>query len=101
LNENSFESNQVIFEDMTAASLLDSVYEQLMQMDQIEDADLYKIQEKLGVLLQTKTLNPPAFFSTSFKVGVYLPILAPFVLPILLTGFLVLRGKLAKLLGLS
>ena len=51
----------------------------------------------LGLLLQTKSLNPPAFFSFSFKVGVYLPILAPFVLPIVMTVWLVSVGKIKKL----
>lgn len=93
LNKNSFESNEPIFEGMTAASLLDSVYDQF-ENSEIGDDDLYKIQEKLGVLLQTKTLNPPSFFSLSFKIGIYLPILAPFALPILMTIWLVLVGKL-------
>ena len=42
-------------------------------------------------------MNPPSFFSFSFKVGVYLPILAPFVLPILMTIWLVLVGKVSKM----
>ena len=96
LNENSFESNELIFEGMTAASLLDSVYEQF-ESERIGDDDLFRIQQKLGLLLQTKTLNPPTFFSFSFKVGVYLPILAPFVLPIVMTAWLVLLGKFGKL----
>lgn len=80
---------------MTAASLMDSVYQQF-QTTEIGNDDLYTIQEKLGVLLQTKTLNPPSFFSFSFKVGVYLPILAPFIIPILMTFWLVLVGKVQK-----
>ncbi len=67
----------------------------------MQQNDLYLIQEKLGVLLQTKTLNPPSFFSFQFKVGVYLPILAPFVLPILMTIWLVLLGKIQKLRGVA
>jgi hypothetical protein len=43
------------------------------------------IKDKLGTLLQTKKMNSPAFFSFSFKVGVYLPIIAPLVSPLLLT----------------
>lgn len=50
LNENSFESNELIFEGMTAASLLDSVYEQF-ESEKIADGDLFRIQQKLGVLL--------------------------------------------------
>lgn len=99
LNENSFESNDEIWGGMTAAALLDSLF--LQFQDGLQAKDLYEVEQKLGVLLQTKKLNPPAFFSFSFKVGVYLPIVAPFVLPILLTVFLILRGKLAKLLGLN
>jgi hypothetical protein len=44
-----------------------------------------EIKDKLGTLLQTKKMNAPAFFSLSFTVGVYLPILAPFLTPMLLT----------------
>lgn len=46
------------------------------------------------MLLQTKETNAPAHFSFSFKVGVYMPLLSPFVIPVGLTLFLVLRTKI-------
>lgn len=42
LNKNSFESNEPIYEGMTAATLLDSVFSQLQ--GDIQDSDLYLIQ---------------------------------------------------------
>ena len=53
-----------------------------------------KVKEKIGTLINTKEMNPALFFSASFKMGVYLPITAPFLVPIILTVSLVIRAKL-------
>lgn len=42
---------------------------------------------KLGVLYETKEMNPPYFFSWEFTVGTYLPFLAPFIMSVLQTAF--------------
>ena len=52
------------------------------------------IKEKIGTLMNSKEMNPALFFSNNFKMGVYLPILSPFIIPIILTITLVLRHKL-------
>lgn len=57
-----------------------------------------EVKAKIGSLLSTKKMNPANFFSFSFKLGVYMPILAPFMIPIFLTIVLVLRNKLFTLL---
>jgi hypothetical protein len=55
----------------------------------------------LKTLYTTKEINPPYFFSFSFSVGVYLPLLSPLAFPPLITMFQYLKlkkfGKPAKL----
>ena len=54
----------------------------------------------LQTLYTTKDINPPYFFSLSFSVGVYLPLLSPLLFPPLITlvQYLKLRkfGKAKK-----
>ncbi len=49
--------------------------------------------EMLKTLYWTKDLNSPYFFSISFTIGVYLPLLAPLVFPPLITFFKYLKLK--------
>ena len=92
LNMNAFESDEAVWRGLSSAQVLDKVYNEL-SVAKVGD-DLYEVSEQLGVLLETKKVNPPAHFSMSFKVGVYLPILSPFLVPIVMTGWLVLKHKL-------
>ncbi len=39
----------------------------------------------ISVLYYTRDLNPPYFFSLSFSIGVYLPLLSPLIFPPVLT----------------
>ena len=48
----------------------------------------------LKTLYQTKDINSPYFFSLSFSIGVYLPLLAPLVFPPLITLFQYLKLRL-------
>jgi hypothetical protein len=50
----------------------------------------------LRTLYQTKELNSPYFFSFSFSVGVYLPLLSPLLFPPLITFMKYLKLKLVK-----
>jgi hypothetical protein len=52
---------------------------------------LFATREKIGVLQQSLVINPPVFFSFSFKVGTYLPLVAPFVFPVLLTAWMLFK----------
>lgn len=51
------------------------------------------IKDKLGTLLLTKKMNAPAFFSLSYTIGVYIPILAPLLTPLVLTFVDFLKAK--------
>ena len=104
LEENTIESNELIYDGMTLKILAENAYEELLSIareatsvESIKPMPL-KVKEKIGTLLNTKEMNPALFFSISFKFGVYLPILAPFVVPIILTVTLVIRGKLFRLI---
>lgn len=55
-----------------------------------------EIKEKLGTLLLTKKMNAAAFFSFSFKIGVYLPILAPLVSPFLLSFWEYVKARVFR-----
>ena len=102
LEENTIESNELIYDEMTLKTLAENAYEELLQIakeatsvDSIKPMPL-KVKEKIGTLLNTKEMNPALFFSISFKFGVYLPIIAPFIVPIILTVTLVIRAKLFR-----
>ena len=51
------------------------------------------IKEKIGALLTTKSMNPASYFSPQFKLGVYVPILGPFLMPIPLVLIAILKHK--------
>jgi hypothetical protein len=90
----------VVYKDYSIKQLVENVYFQLIELTTVTPAMSASgftishmldnplpvdIRDKLGTLLQTKKMNAPAFFSLSFKFGVYLPILVPFLTPLLLT----------------
>lgn len=102
LEQNTIESNANIYEGMTLKETAEQVYDELLtiskQTTSLSDSVLQpvplKIKEKIGTLMNSKEMNPALFFSNNFKMGVYLPILSPFIIPIILTITLVLRHKL-------
>lgn len=53
-------------------------------------------RDMLMTLYQTKDLNSPYFFSLSFSVGVFLPLLSPILFPPLITLAQVLKLRLCK-----
>jgi len=57
--------------DELAASLLDEKFV----------AESLKV--KMGILFETKEMNPPFFFSWEFTAGTYAPIFFPFVVTLL------------------
>ena len=100
LEENTIESDKLIFDGMTLKTLAENAYEELVMIarqatsvDSLRPVPL-KVKEKIGTLINTKEMNPALFFSASFKMGVYLPICAPFIVPVILTVSLVIRAKL-------
>ena len=100
LEENTIESDKLIYGGMTLKTLAENAYEELVaiakqatSVDSMSPVPL-KVKEKIGTLINTKEMNPALFFSASFKLGVYLPITAPFIVPIILTVSLVVRAKL-------
>ena len=54
----------------------------------------YTLKEKIGTLLSTKEMNPALYISDEFLLGIYLPILSPFFVPLVLTLTLTIRLKL-------
>ena len=87
LEQNAIESDKVIYEGMPLKDLAEQVYDELLKVVRSPTPQPIprNIKEKLGSLLQTKRMNPAAFFSWSFKLGVYVPIMAPFAFPVGLT----------------
>lgn len=53
-------------------------------------------KEKIGVLYETKKMNPPWFFSFEFRVGTYMPILSPFFLSLLQMLFAMAKNEYKK-----
>ena len=53
-------------------------------------------KEKIGVLYETKKMNPPWFFSFEFRVGTYMPILSPFFLSLLQMVFALAKKEYKK-----
>ena len=104
LEQNTIESGKVIFDEMTLKELAETTYDEIIAVStSVKTLDALKpvpqiTKEKIGSLLSSKEMNPASFFSFSFKVGVYLPILSPFTIPILLTLGLILRRKLYLML---
>lgn len=100
LEENTLESDKIIFEDMTLKTLAEQAFDEVLDLAKRSD-DLSKmhpvpfaIKEKIGTLMSSRDMNPALFFSSEFKLGVYMPILAPFIVPIILTISLVARHRL-------
>ena len=101
LEDNAIESDKEIFEGMDLKTLAEQVYDELLSIAQ-GTSDLekslkpvpFKIKEKIGTLLNSSEMNPAEFFPPSFRMGVYLPILSPFIVPLVLTLSLTTRRKL-------
>jgi hypothetical protein len=49
------------------------------QLEFVDDGTL----TKLGVLYETKEMNPPYFFSWEFIAGTYMPFMAPLIISLL------------------
>ena len=100
LEQNSIESNKIIYDGMTLNVLAESTYKEIIDISSSNKAlDSLKpfprkTKERIGMLMNSKQLNPATFFSFEFKLGVYLPLLAPFFIPLFLTLTLVIRGNL-------
>ena len=100
LEQNSIESNKIIYDGMTLNVLAESTYKETIEISSSNKSlDSFKpfprkTKERIGMLMNSKQLNPATFFSIEFKLGVYLPLLAPFFIPLVLTLTLVIRGNL-------
>ena len=57
-----------------------------------------KLKEKLGTLMTTKEMNPALFISPLFLFGIYMPVFAPFVVPLILTATGILKLKVGSIL---
>ncbi|CDW83442.1 UNKNOWN [Stylonychia lemnae] len=94
LKLNELEKNKLIFNNQSVFELVNEIYKSLSkeQGDNLTMNDEY-IKNALGVLYQTKEINPPYYFSLSFSIGVYLPLLSPLIFPPLLTLFQYIKAK--------
>ncbi len=101
LEDNTIESDKLISEGMSIKELAEAAYDEILSISR-STTDLHdtlqplklSTRERIGSLLSSKDLNPASFFSFSFKLGVYLPILSPFLVPLAMTMVLVVRRKL-------
>ena len=95
LKENSLESSALVYYDtMTVKELIEQVYDEVLSLRDQGKGASFELKEKIGTLTQTNTVNPATFFSLKFKAGVYIPILSPFMVPLILT----LQGYLKVLM---
>ena len=101
LEDNTIESDKAIYDGMDIKTLAEQVYDELLSIAK-STVDLHdslkpvpqKTKEKIGTLLNSREMNPAEFFSFQFKMGVYLPLLSPFIVPLLLTFTIAIRHKL-------
>ena len=103
LQQNAIESDKDIYDGMSLKDLAEPVYDELLAIVKSQSPQPVPamIKEKIGSLLQTKKMNPASFFSWSFKCGVYVPILAPFVFPLGLTLFDLVRRTIVNRIKLK
>ena len=79
-----------IYEDsMTVYEVAREVFDAALNSDTLSK----RHSDMLKTLYWTKDLNSPYFFSISFTIGVYLPLLAPLIFPPLITLFKYLKLK--------
>jgi hypothetical protein len=81
-----------IFKDLSVLQLTQEVYERLLSNDRVDP----ETRDMLMTLYQTKDLNSPYFFSLSFSIGVFLPLLSPILFPPLITLAQVIKLKVFK-----
>ena len=93
LKRNQLEKNKKIYQGKSVFELVSQLYEALAVWSDAERNSV-ETKEVIAVLYQTKDINPPYFFSFSFSVGVYLPLLSPIVFPPILTLIQCIKAKL-------
>lgn len=81
-----------IYRDLSVLQLTQEVYERLLSRDHVDP----ETKDMLMTLYQTKDLNSPYFFSLSFSIGVFLPLLSPILFPPLITLAQILKLKVCK-----
>lgn len=101
LRQNYLMNRGAIFNGQTVDELVNECYSYLASKtsEYIKDRTQMPsdaLKEKIGALFYTKKINPPSFFSWSFVIGVYLPLLAPFLFPPIQTIQQLVQLKLAK-----
>lgn len=89
VNQLEHKDKKIYKDQLTVLEVAKAVYEGLLS----DDYDSSNISEMLTTLYQTKDINSPYFFSFSFTVGVFLPLLSPIVFPPLITLFGYLKLK--------
>lgn len=101
LETTMIESADKVFGEKTLKLLAEEVFDELLltigqQEGQTPKPVSLEIKEKIGALLTTKSMNPASYFSPQFKLGVYVPILGPFLMPIPLVIIAILKSKLTN-----
>mmetsp|Transcript_47804 Transcript_47804/g.63159 ORF Transcript_47804/g.63159 Transcript_47804/m.63159 type:complete len:124 (+) Transcript_47804:1176-1547(+) len=101
LGLNQIASGSVMYDGMTLKELAENAYSELLAHAESVKADDFpevplKLKEKLGLLMSTKEMNPALYISPLFLFGVYMPVFAPFLVPILLTLTGILKLKFAE-----
>jgi len=91
LKTNELSKLSEIHEGKTVKELVSELYSDVL----VGKIDA-KVKEKIGILYQTKEINPPYFFSDQFKLGIYMPIVMPLVLPFLVQVFGYVKAKMRR-----
>jgi hypothetical protein len=96
LQENQIKGARPVFNEMHSKEMVTKCYDNLVNGTDFDyDLGPYT-EEMIEQLLENKDLNEAQFFSKAFKVGVYLPLLAP-LLTVLKFLLAYLKGsRLAK-----
>eukprot|EP00347_Sterkiella_histriomuscorum_P013739 403363551 len=100
LKLNELEKNKLIYQGKSVFELVSQIYNKIVAQfendksqqlfsNRQSDHNLKPLDEEtkniIGILYYTKEINSPYFFSLSFSIGVYLPLLSPLVFPPVLT----------------
>ena len=77
LKINYLESTNPLYKGRNLHELIHDLRKDLTSSNSSKKVD-QEIKVKIGILFETKEMNPPYYFSWEFTAGTYLPILAPF-----------------------
>uniref|UniRef100_A0A7S3CMJ8 Uncharacterized protein n=1 Tax=Strombidium rassoulzadegani TaxID=1082188 RepID=A0A7S3CMJ8_9SPIT len=92
LKINKLESDELVYKNLNTHSLVAVLHDELLGVGP-EDTVGRETLFKLGLLYETKKMNPPYFFSWEFMAGTYAPFLMPFLIALVQISFRLFKEK--------